>query len=222
MPAQVVPIHVTNVFAQNGQLFANVAIGGHTVTAPVTVTAQPNSDPTACPILNLHLDAIHLDLLGAVVDTSPICLDVTAMPGNGNLLGNLLCDVAGLLNNGVPLGNILGGLSTTQLTTLLNGITGLLNGAFSAVTAPTASPSVSGPNTNILNLSLGPVNLNLLGLDVHLDNCNNGPVTVALTAEPGTLLGGLLIAVANLLNGGGSLVALASLLTKISTLLALL
>ena len=34
-------------------------------------------------------------------------------------------------------------------------------------------------DTDILNLSLGPVDLNLLGLDVQLDDCEGGPVTVA-------------------------------------------
>ena len=41
---------------------------------------------------------MHLDLLGLVVDLAPIHLDVTAVPGAGNLLGNLLCAVAGLLD----------------------------------------------------------------------------------------------------------------------------
>jgi hypothetical protein len=52
----------------------------------------------SCSILNLDIGAIHLDLLGLVVDLSPIHLDVTAVPGAGNLLGNLLCAIAGLLD----------------------------------------------------------------------------------------------------------------------------
>jgi len=44
--------------------------------------------------------------------------------------------------------------------------------------------------------------LTLLGLNVHLDNCANGPVTVDITATPaGGLLGQLLCGLANLLNG---------------------
>jgi len=53
---------------------------------------------TPCSILNLDIGRIHLDLLGLVVDLAPIHLDVTAVPGAGNLLGNLLCAVAGLLD----------------------------------------------------------------------------------------------------------------------------
>jgi hypothetical protein len=54
-----------------------------------------------CDILNLEIpEGLHLDVLGLVVDTSPICLDVYAERGPGNLLGNLLCNVVKLLDNG--------------------------------------------------------------------------------------------------------------------------
>lgn len=36
-------------------------------------------------------------MLGLVVNIEPISIDITAAPGAGNLLGNLLCAVAGLL-----------------------------------------------------------------------------------------------------------------------------
>ncbi len=59
-----------------------------------------------CSILSLELAPIDVDLLGLHLDTSAICLEVTATDGGG-LLGSLLCDLAG----GLPLGNlpILGG-----------------------------------------------------------------------------------------------------------------
>jgi hypothetical protein len=41
-------------------------------------------------ILDLDLNPITLDLLGAFVHTSNICLNLTATKGPGNLLGNLL------------------------------------------------------------------------------------------------------------------------------------
>src|SRR5262249_6760022 len=51
---------------------------------------------------------------------------------------------------------------------------------------------------DILNLSLGPINLNLLGLNVALDNCANGPVMVDVTADPnGGLLGSVLCGLAD-------------------------
>ena len=65
----------------------------------------------ACDILNLDLGPLHLDVLGLVIDLSDVQLDITAEPGPGNLLGNLLCAVAGLLDgpggNGGGLGNLL-------------------------------------------------------------------------------------------------------------------
>jgi hypothetical protein len=69
-------------------------------------------------ILNLDLWPLKLDLLGLVIDLSAISLDVTAVPGAGNLLGNLLCAVAGLLDG--P-GNPLGGIAAL-LNRLLTGL----------------------------------------------------------------------------------------------------
>lgn len=204
----VLPLSITGVQVQNGQLVALGTLGNTPFTAPLTLSATPTADPT-CPILNLQLGPIHLNLLGLKVDTSAICLAVTAQSGSGNLLGNLLCGVANLLNSGSPLGTILTGLTSTQLSQLLSGVTGLLNGAFGQMTAPTSLGGASStaatptaPAVNVLNLSLGPVNLNLLGLVVKLDNCHNGPVTIDITAQPGpgNLLGNLIAGVAHLLD----------------------
>jgi len=181
---------------------------------PLTLTTTPN--PTGdCPILHLQINAIHLDLLGLQVDTSNICLNINAEPGPGNLLGNLLCNVSHLLDNGVSLNTILSGLDTTQLGTLTSGLTTVLNGAFSKITDPSAVTGVTG---NILQLSVGPVNLDVLGLDVTLDNCNNGPVTVDISAQPGAgnLLGNLLNGLTHLLDSSHHNPALVNKLFKIA------
>jgi hypothetical protein len=52
----------------------------------------------SCGILDLVLGPLHLDLLGLVVDLNQVVLDITAMTGAGNLLGNLLCALTGLLD----------------------------------------------------------------------------------------------------------------------------
>lgn len=72
-----------------------------------------------CQILNLDLGPLDLNLLGLKVHLDKVVLDITAQPGQGQLLGNLLCAVAGLLDNtgGGGLGGLLG-----QLNTLLNQI----------------------------------------------------------------------------------------------------
>lgn len=51
-----------------------------------------------CPILHLDLGPLDLNLLGLDIELSQIILDIVAEPGAGNLLGNLLCAVVGLLD----------------------------------------------------------------------------------------------------------------------------
>lgn len=88
--------------------------------ATLTKSGAP-TQPT-CQILNLDIGAVHLDLLGLVVDLAPVHLDITAQSGSGNLLGNLLCAVTNLLN-----GPSLAGLFAA-ITDLLNQINALLAG----------------------------------------------------------------------------------------------
>jgi hypothetical protein len=75
-----------------------------------------SADPS-CSLVNLVLGPLHLNILGLVIDLNQVVLNITAVPGAGNLLGNLLCAVANLLNGGSPLSTLL-----TQLQTLLNQI----------------------------------------------------------------------------------------------------
>jgi len=78
----------------------------------------------SCPVLSLDLGPLFLDLLGLQVDLSEINLDITAVAGPGNLLGNLLCAVTGLLDPPL-LGSFLGQVSAI-LTNLLDAINQLL------------------------------------------------------------------------------------------------
>jgi hypothetical protein len=212
-PTNVLPISIDSVTVDGNQLLAHGSIGDQPFTAPITLSTSPNAADPTCPILNLHLGPIHLDLLGLVVDTSEICLAVTAERGPGNLLGNLLCGISDLLDGGTPLGTVLGALGGADLNTVLEGITGLLNGTFEAATSSAAVAGVSDSEAgecDILNLSLGPVDLNLLGLEVVLDDCDGGPVLVDITAlsGPGKLLGNLLCGLSHLLDGNASDVAI--------------
>jgi hypothetical protein len=96
------------------------SINGHSLGA--TSSASTDAVTAAsCTILDLVLGPLHLDLLGLVVDLNQVHLTITADQGAGNLLGNLLCAVANLLNGGSPLSNLLNGL-----TNLLNQILGAL------------------------------------------------------------------------------------------------
>jgi hypothetical protein len=58
----------------------------------------PIPTPGACEILTLVLGPIDLNLLGLRVATNEIRLLIEAVPGAGNLLGNLLCAITNLLN----------------------------------------------------------------------------------------------------------------------------
>jgi hypothetical protein len=196
----VVPIVIQSVTVTGGRLMANGLAGSTPFSTPITLTPGAVPAGATCPILNLSLGPINLDLLGLNVDTSQICLDITAVPGSGALLGNLLCGVANLLNGGLSQSDALATLTAAELATLNSGLTQLLN---QAVFIPlTNSDALLDASCNVLNLAIGPVNLNLLGLQVELDNCSNGPVTLDVTADPaGGLLGSLLCGLANALNG---------------------
>jgi hypothetical protein len=61
---------------------------------PVNTSQQEEG----CQILHLELGPIFLDVLGLQLTTSEIVIDLTAVSGPGNLLGNLLCALVGLLD----------------------------------------------------------------------------------------------------------------------------
>ena len=86
-----------------------------------TTVSRAEITQSTCDILTLNLGPLHLDVLGLVVDLNRVILTITAEQGPGNLLGNLLCAVAGLLDSGLPLGTI-----GDALANLLNEIFGQL------------------------------------------------------------------------------------------------
>lgn len=138
-----------------------------------------------CSVLNLALGPIDLSLLGLFVDTSPICLTITAFPGQG-LLGDLLCGLAG------------GNLRLLGSPILVDGLSSILTQALHLAQPTAAGTSVCKGACPILDLVLGPVDLTLLGLNVHLDNCSGGPVEVCVSATAGGgLLGKLLCRLAS-------------------------
>ena len=86
-----------------------------------TTVSRAEITQSTCDILTLNLGPLHLDVLGLVVDLNRVILTITAEQGPGNLLGNLLCAVAGLLDGGLPIGTI-----ADTLANLLNRIFGQL------------------------------------------------------------------------------------------------
>jgi hypothetical protein len=118
---------------QDGRLMAIGALTatvtdatGNVIRTIVTQVAMPVNNAAggaaaaaagSCDILNLVLGPLHLELLGLVVDLNQVVLNITGQTGAGNLLGNLLCAITGLLDAG-SLG--------TQLVNLLNQLIGVL------------------------------------------------------------------------------------------------
>lgn len=103
---------ITRFAVQNNQIVAVGTLSGtltdasgvvrsfiQNVTLPVTAHAT-------CEILHLELGPLDLNILGLMVHLDKVVLDITAQSGPGNLLGNLLCAVTNLLNNGGALSQI--------------------------------------------------------------------------------------------------------------------
>jgi hypothetical protein len=116
-------LDITRFATQNGQLVAlgtltgtltNTATGAtQAVNEAITLPVSTAQTTASCQILDLVLGPLDLNLLGLVVHLDTVHLNITAQQGPGNLLGNLLCSVAHLLDgngNGV-----------------LNGVAALLN-----------------------------------------------------------------------------------------------
>jgi hypothetical protein len=110
---------------QNGQLALRGLVNGTLTTATgtlpvvdhlVTLPIGNAASQGACTILDLTIQPIDLNLLGLMVHTDTIHLLISAQPGPGNLLGNLLCGVANLLN---------GSGNTNAIANLLNNLLGL-------------------------------------------------------------------------------------------------
>jgi hypothetical protein len=109
---------------QDGQVVAVGHISGilrdsvGTVTTVFKTTSLPvslSSGGVRCDILHLELGPLDLDLLGLVVHLNKVVLDISAEPGSGNLLGNLLCAIVHLLDS-----------PGTQLVQLLNNLLAIL------------------------------------------------------------------------------------------------
>ena len=111
--------HTDSVTQKNVRMAVRPAASSVTGTPAAPGTAS--TSVVGCQILDLVLAPLDLDLLGLTVHLDRVHLNITAVPGAGELLGNLLCAVAGLLDT-----SQLGSLGAV-LTNLLNAILGILN-----------------------------------------------------------------------------------------------
>jgi hypothetical protein len=164
--------------------------GGQLSQATKPVTFQVNGGGSSCRVLTLQLDTLQLELLGLRVDTSAVNLRITGQQ-SGGALGQLFCR----LSRGIRLDRrALQREAAASLNRRLQGKP-MRAIAFSARVRPSDQPAPPTARTaqaqpapgscQVLDLILGPLNLDLLGLRVDLyGGTTTQPVRVLITANP--------------------------------------
>jgi len=171
-------------------LFDLLGSGANNIAGPLAGSSPASSAQPAQQLLQVNLKPIDLNLLGLEVKSDPISVTLSTQQGNGELLGNLLTGLTTLLN--VPTVN-------TALNHVLSTAIDLVNSAQLSVngigdgTLTTANPA----DTNVLDLTVAPVHLSLLGLLV-----DTNPIHLTITAHAGAglVLGNVVTDLANLFN----------------------
>jgi hypothetical protein len=109
------------------------ARAGHGVIHPASLSASDNGArlilaqaSTTCGVLHLDLGAVNLNLLGVVVATTPVTINING--DTGGPLGNLVCATLATVNNVVGLVKLLNSVLGV-VTGLLGGLTGGLGAA---------------------------------------------------------------------------------------------
>lgn len=122
--------------------------------------------------------------------------NITGTTADGGTFTGTLSNVQFVNQNGVLtlVGNLTGTL-TNALGTVVGSVTN------QAISVPVTGATAAGSCT-ILDLTLGPLHLDLLGLVVDLNQVH---LTITGQTGNGNLLGNLLCGLANALNGGGGL-----------------
>ena len=107
--------------------------------ASASTVVRPAAMMAVCDVLFLDLGPLNLDLLGLTVDLAEVVLDVNAVTGAGNLLGNLLCGLLGLLDVAGLLGAI--GQLLDTINAILGGL-GTIPGVGAAAWIPAAPAAI--------------------------------------------------------------------------------
>ena len=136
-----------------------------------------------CTILTLTLDTLDLTLLGLNVHLDKVDLRVTGRR-RGGVLGRLFCSLA---NARVRAARV---SATAKINREIRKTGAIRPIAFSV---PVTAVAAQAPTCNVLDLVLGPLHVNLLGLLVDLKR-----VHLTITATPGGgILGNLFCGLAN-------------------------
>lgn len=174
--------------------------------------AFSSSNTTATtPVLDLFVAPVHLNLLGALVDTSPIHLTITAHSGNGLVLGNVVTALANVFNPPLP-----STLNLDDINARLRNLLDQLNQQIPGIApAPTTSSGPASGTSQVLRLTVAPLNVNLLGLLLKTTQIQ---VNVNATTGNGQLLGNVLTTLLNTL--GATPQGLSDLSANLNALLA--
>jgi hypothetical protein len=173
-----------------GVLTSRVEGAGQSEAARKRVTFAVDAQRGRCHVLTLTLDDLQLDLLGLRVDLSEVNLRIFAVRrGEGSgVLGRLFC---ALSRSTIRLGRGSSAARAEKIVASLN--TRLKHKPMRAFRATArlsaddgARAAQAAPSCRVLNLILGPLDLNLLGLVVELFGPNrNAPITLTITSFPG-------------------------------------
>ncbi len=172
-----------------GVLTSRVEGAGESQASRKPVTFAVDAQRGRCHVLTLNLKDLQLDLLGLRVDLSEVNLLIRAVPrGEGSgVLGRLFC---ALSRTTIRLGR---GSSAAQARKIVASLNTRIKHkpmralrATAHISASDAQAAQAAPSCRVLNLILGPLDLNLLGLVVELYGPNrNAPVTLTITSFPG-------------------------------------
>jgi hypothetical protein len=173
---------------------ASAELGGTAARKKVTLSVAKGS---TCSILTLNLQELQLKLLGLNLDTSAINLRITGE--TSRTLGALFCRLA----KSLKLGSATAARATAaSLNRHLHGrpLHAIrIRSRLPVITAQAAQAPPATPGCAVLDLVLGPLNLDLLGLVVDLYGPDaTKPVEVHVTADPaGGVLGAVFCKLAN-------------------------
>jgi hypothetical protein len=160
----------------NGLLTASLTDDlGHVTTIKDTVALTAATGGSGCRVLHLFLNELTLNLLGLNAHLDKVTLDITG-DASGGVLGSLFCRLAhakiattraatiAALNTGVSShpGHAL------RFTAYLHPARAAAATPAPAATTPAPAPAASPTTCPVLDLVVGPLNLQLLGLVVNL------------------------------------------------------
>jgi hypothetical protein len=177
---------------------AATTVGGQSQRQPVTLVASTGSN---CQVLTLRLDRLNLALLGLRLDVSAVNLKITG--NRDRTLGALFCKLATtktlgrLASKRSAAASLNRRLERTPLkmigvnAMLYPSSTPMQSWASPRSTTTASGDAPTGPVCPVLDLTLGPLNLDLLGLVVDLyGRTPTDPVRVTAVADPaGGILG---------------------------------